>query len=51
LPTTNLGRILAVGCTGINDLDQTRIDMYLDDVLVAKAAAVTLTTLKPTASG
>ncbi|MFI5447255.1 bifunctional glutamate N-acetyltransferase/amino-acid acetyltransferase ArgJ [Polaromonas sp. UC242_47] len=33
----NLGRILAaVGYAGINDLDQTRIDLYLDDVLVAK---------------
>ena len=33
----NLGRILAaVGYAGIADLDQTRIDMYLDDVLVVK---------------
>ena len=33
----NLGRILAaVGYAGIGDLDQTRIDLYLDDVLVAK---------------
>ena len=33
----NLGRILAaVGYAGIDDLDQTKIDMYLDDVLVAK---------------
>ena len=33
----NLGRILAaVGYAGIVDLDQTRIDLYLDDVLVAK---------------
>jgi glutamate N-acetyltransferase / amino-acid N-acetyltransferase len=33
----NLGRILAaVGYAGIDDLDQTRIDMYLDEVLVAK---------------
>ncbi|NDP39068.1 MAG: bifunctional glutamate N-acetyltransferase/amino-acid acetyltransferase ArgJ [Rhodoferax sp.] len=32
----NLGRILAaVGYAGINDLDQTRIDLYLDDVHVA----------------
>ena len=32
----NLGRILAaVGYAGIDDLDQTRIDLYLDDVLVA----------------
>jgi glutamate N-acetyltransferase/amino-acid N-acetyltransferase len=32
----NLGRILAaVGYAGIEDLDQTRIDLYLDDVLVA----------------
>jgi len=32
----NLGRILAaVGYAGIADLDQTRIDLYLDDVLVA----------------
>jgi glutamate N-acetyltransferase/amino-acid N-acetyltransferase len=33
----NLGRILAaVGYAGIADLDQNRIDLYLDDVLVAK---------------
>ena len=33
----NLGRILAaVGYAGIDDLDQTCIDLYLDDVLVAK---------------
>lgn len=33
----NLGRILAaVGYAGIDDLDQTKIDMYLDEVLVAK---------------
>ena len=33
----NLGRILAaVGYAGINDLDPTKIDLYLDDVLVAK---------------
>lgn len=33
----NLGRILAaVGYAGIEDLDQTRIDLYLDEVLVAK---------------
>jgi glutamate N-acetyltransferase/amino-acid N-acetyltransferase len=33
----NLGRILAaVGYAGIDDLDQTHIDLYLDDVLVAK---------------
>ena len=33
----NLGRILAaVGYAGIDDLDQTRIDLYLDDLLVAK---------------
>ena len=33
----NLGRILAaVGYAGIDDLDQTRIDLFLDDVLVAK---------------
>ena len=33
----NLGRILAaVGYAGIADLDQTRIDLYLDDLLVAK---------------
>jgi len=33
----NLGRILAaVGYAGIEDLDQTRIDLYLDDVLVAR---------------
>ena len=33
----NLGRILAaVGYAGISDLEQTRIDLYLDEVLVAK---------------
>ena len=33
----NLGRILAaVGYAGIDDLDQTLINLYLDDVLVAK---------------
>jgi len=33
----NLGRILAaVGYAGIGDLDQTRIDLFLDDVHVAK---------------
>lgn len=33
----NLGRILAaVGYAGIADLDQTKIDLYLDDVRVAK---------------
>jgi glutamate N-acetyltransferase/amino-acid N-acetyltransferase len=32
-----LGRILAaVGYAGIADLDQSRIDLYLDDVLVAQ---------------
>ena len=34
----NLGRILAaIGYAGVNDLDVSRIDLYLDDVLVAKA--------------
>ncbi|MFC4933437.1 bifunctional glutamate N-acetyltransferase/amino-acid acetyltransferase ArgJ [Massilia sp. GCM10023247] len=34
----NLGRILAaVGYAGVDDLDVTRLDLYLDDVLVAKA--------------
>jgi glutamate N-acetyltransferase/amino-acid N-acetyltransferase len=34
----NLGRILAaVGYAGITDLDQTRIDLHLDDVHVARA--------------
>jgi glutamate N-acetyltransferase / amino-acid N-acetyltransferase len=33
----NLGRILAaVGYAGIDDLDQSKIDLYLDDVLVAE---------------
>jgi glutamate N-acetyltransferase / amino-acid N-acetyltransferase len=33
----NLGRILAaVGYAGIADLDQTRIDLFLDDVIVAQ---------------
>jgi glutamate N-acetyltransferase/amino-acid N-acetyltransferase len=36
----NLGRILAaVGYAGIDDLDQTKIDLYLDDVLVARNGA------------
>ena len=36
----NLGRILAaVGYAGIDDLDQTRIDLHLDEVLVAKYGA------------
>lgn len=34
----NLGRILAaIGYAGVDDLDTTRLDLYLDDVLVAKA--------------
>jgi glutamate N-acetyltransferase / amino-acid N-acetyltransferase len=34
----NLGRILAaVGYAGIDDLDQTRIDLFLDDVHVARS--------------
>ena len=34
----NLGRILAAaGKAGIADLDQTRIDLYLDDVLVVRS--------------
>ncbi|MEO8807946.1 MAG: bifunctional glutamate N-acetyltransferase/amino-acid acetyltransferase ArgJ [Burkholderiaceae bacterium] len=34
----NLGRILAaVGYAGIDDLDQTKIDLFLDDVAVVKA--------------
>ncbi len=34
----NLGRILAaVGYAGIDDLDQTRIDLFLDDVAVVEA--------------
>ncbi len=33
----NLGRILAaIGYAGINDLDVSRLDLYLDDVLVAR---------------
>jgi glutamate N-acetyltransferase/amino-acid N-acetyltransferase len=33
----NLGRILAaVGYAGITDLDQTKIDLFLDDVHVAR---------------
>jgi len=33
----NLGRILAaVGYAGIDDLDQSKIDLYLDDVQVAQ---------------
>jgi glutamate N-acetyltransferase/amino-acid N-acetyltransferase len=36
----NLGRILAaVGYAGIDDLDADKIDLYLDDVLVAKSGA------------
>ena len=34
----NLGRILAaIGYAGVTDLDVDKIDLYLDDVLVAKA--------------
>ena len=34
----NLGRILAaVGYAGVDDLDVTKLDLYLDDVLVAQA--------------
>jgi glutamate N-acetyltransferase/amino-acid N-acetyltransferase len=34
----NLGRILAaVGYAGVDDLDTTKLDLYLDDVLVAQA--------------
>jgi glutamate N-acetyltransferase/amino-acid N-acetyltransferase len=34
----NLGRILAaIGYAGVDDLDVTRLDLYLDDVWVAKA--------------
>ncbi len=34
----NLGRILAaIGYAGVDDLDVSKLDMYLDDVLVAKA--------------
>jgi glutamate N-acetyltransferase/amino-acid N-acetyltransferase len=34
----NLGRILcAIGYAGIDDLDVSKLDLYLDDVLVAKA--------------
>jgi glutamate N-acetyltransferase/amino-acid N-acetyltransferase len=34
----NLGRILcAIGYAGVDDLDVARLDMYLDDVLVAKS--------------
>ena len=34
----NLGRILAaVGYAGVDDLDVTKLDLYLDDVLVAKS--------------
>jgi len=34
----NLGRILAaIGYAGVDDLDTSKLDLYLDDVLVAKA--------------
>ncbi|MQR02249.1 bifunctional glutamate N-acetyltransferase/amino-acid acetyltransferase ArgJ [Glaciimonas soli] len=34
----NLGRILAaIGYAGVNDLDVSKLDLYLDDVLVAKS--------------
>ena len=47
----NLGRILAaVGYAGIDDLDQSPIDLFLDDVHVAKAAAGTRATARKTAS-
>ena len=43
----NLGRILAaIGYAGVADLDVDRIDLYLDDVLVAKAAVATRLTRK-----
>ena len=43
----NLGRILAaIGYAGIADLDTGRVDLYLDDVLVARAAARTRPTAK-----
>jgi glutamate N-acetyltransferase/amino-acid N-acetyltransferase len=36
----NLGRILAaIGYAGVKDLQSSRIDLYIDDVLVAKAGA------------
>jgi len=36
----NLGRILAaIGYAGIEDLDATKVDLYLDEVLVAKSGA------------
>jgi glutamate N-acetyltransferase/amino-acid N-acetyltransferase len=36
----NLGRILAaIGCAGVKDLDTSRVDLFLDDVLVAKGGA------------
>jgi glutamate N-acetyltransferase/amino-acid N-acetyltransferase len=45
------GRILAaVGYAGIADLDQTGIDLYLDDVHVATRAAATPSTARRTAS-
>jgi glutamate N-acetyltransferase/amino-acid N-acetyltransferase len=48
----NLGRILAaVGYAGIADLDQARIDLYLDDVLVAVREGATRITAKKMASG
>ncbi|ALS66765.1 bifunctional glutamate N-acetyltransferase/amino-acid acetyltransferase ArgJ [Pandoraea apista] len=34
----NLGRILAaIGYAGVNDLDVSKVDLYLDDVMVARA--------------
>ena len=36
----NLGRILAaIGCAGVRDLDTGKVDLYLDQVLVAKGGA------------
>jgi glutamate N-acetyltransferase/amino-acid N-acetyltransferase len=36
----NLGRILAaIGYAGVHDLDVSRVDVYLDDVLVARGGA------------
>jgi glutamate N-acetyltransferase/amino-acid N-acetyltransferase len=47
----NLGRILAaIGYAGVDDLDTTKLDLYLDDVWVAKAGGRNPDYRKKTAS-
>jgi glutamate N-acetyltransferase/amino-acid N-acetyltransferase len=47
----NLGRILAaIGYAGVDDLDVSKLNLYLDDVWWPKTAAAIPTTRKKTAS-